>query len=46
MLERYINILEYGDKQFFVKQQIFKFYIIYARTISEQKSLFANKVKE
>lgn len=46
MLERYIDILEHGNKQFSAKQQTLEFYIIYIETISGQKSLFTNKVKE
>ncbi len=46
MLERYIDALEYGDEQFSAKQQALEFYVTYAGTISEQGSLFADKVKE
>ena len=46
MLERYINIFEYRDKQFSAKRQVLKFYIIYIRSFSKQKSLFIDKVKE
>lgn len=46
MLKRYIDILEHEDEQFSAKQQALKFYVTYAGTISKQKSLFADKVKE
>ena len=45
-LERYIDTLKYGDEQFSVKQQALEFYVTYAGAISEQGSLFADKVKE
>lgn len=46
MLKRYINIFKYGYKKFSTKQQVLKFYVIYAGAISKQKSLFADKAKE
>ena len=45
-LERYIDTLEHGDEQFSAKQQALEFYVTYAETISEQESLFADKVKK
>lgn len=45
-LKRYINILEYEDEQFSTKQQALEFYVIYIETISKQRSLFTDKVKE
>lgn len=46
MLKRYIDALKYRDEQFSIKQQALKFYVTYIRTISEQKSLYADNVKE
>lgn len=43
MLEKYINIFEHRNKQFFVKQQALEFYIIYKETIFKQKILFVDK---
>ena len=45
-LERYIDTLEHGDEQFSAEQQALEFYVTYAGAISEQRSLFADKVKE
>lgn len=46
MLEKYINIFEYGNEQFYTKQQVLKVYFIYIETLSEKKNLIANKIKE
>lgn len=46
ILKKYIDIFRYKNKQFSAKQQGLEFYVTYAKTISEQKSLFADKIKE
>lgn len=45
-IEKYIDILKHGDKQFSAKQQVLEFYVTYTGTISKQKSLFIDKVKK
>lgn len=45
-LKSYINTLKHKNKQFSIKQQVLKFYIIYTGTIFKQNSLFADKVKD
>lgn len=45
-LEKYIETLEHGDEQFSAEQQALEFYVTYTGSISEQGSLFAEKVKQ
>lgn len=45
MLEKYINIFEHRNKQFFTKQQILEFYMTYTEMIFKHKILFADKIK-